>query len=56
MTTPEVSGTGPTERPGAAGPTENSMRRALKRARDGVALDVGEAEVLRALDAYAAYL
>ncbi|MFJ4564849.1 bifunctional FO biosynthesis protein CofGH [Streptomyces caelestis] len=29
-----------------AGPTENSMRRALKRARDGVALDVTEAAVL----------
>ncbi|MGW1806521.1 bifunctional FO biosynthesis protein CofGH [Streptomyces sp. NPDC002078] len=28
------------------GPTENSMRRALKRARDGVALDVAEAAVL----------
>ncbi|WP_326780628.1 bifunctional FO biosynthesis protein CofGH [Streptomyces longwoodensis] len=28
------------------GPTENSMRRALKRARDGVALDVSEAAVL----------
>ncbi|MFE2158628.1 bifunctional FO biosynthesis protein CofGH [Streptomyces lydicus] len=27
-------------------PTENAMRRALKRARDGVALDVGEAAVL----------
>ncbi|WP_327375741.1 bifunctional FO biosynthesis protein CofGH [Streptomyces sp. NBC_01216] len=27
-------------------PTENSMRRALKRARDGVALDAGEAAVL----------
>ncbi|MFF8371349.1 bifunctional FO biosynthesis protein CofGH [Streptomyces lydicus] len=27
-------------------PTENAMRRALKRARDGVALDVGEATVL----------
>ncbi|MCA1223923.1 bifunctional FO biosynthesis protein CofGH [Streptomyces sp. 8L] len=32
---------------GAAGrPTANSMRRALKRARDGVALDAGEAAVL----------
>ncbi|WP_329457337.1 bifunctional FO biosynthesis protein CofGH [Streptomyces sp. NBC_01497] len=32
---------------GAAGrPTTNSMRRALKRARDGVALDAGEAAVL----------
>ncbi|MFI8521396.1 bifunctional FO biosynthesis protein CofGH [Streptomyces sp. NPDC085481] len=29
-----------------AGPTENAMRRALKRARDGVALDVTEAAVL----------
>ncbi|MEV6670527.1 bifunctional FO biosynthesis protein CofGH [Streptomyces sp. NPDC051162] len=29
-----------------AGPTANAMRRALKRARDGVALDVGEAAVL----------
>ncbi|MEU1166286.1 7,8-didemethyl-8-hydroxy-5-deazariboflavin synthase CofG, partial [Streptomyces sp. NPDC005921] len=28
------------------GPTDNSMRRALKRARDGVALDVSEAAVL----------
>ncbi|MFJ8075380.1 bifunctional FO biosynthesis protein CofGH [Streptomyces sp. NPDC096176] len=30
----------------AARPTENAMRRALKRARDGVALDVAEAAVL----------
>src|SRR6478672_7143903 len=37
MTTTATSGTGP---------TENSMRRALKRARDGVALDVTEAAVL----------
>ncbi|MET7380712.1 bifunctional FO biosynthesis protein CofGH [Streptomyces sp. NPDC005526] len=37
MTTSAASGTGP---------TENSMRRALKRARDGVALDVAEAAVL----------
>ncbi|MFE0511609.1 bifunctional FO biosynthesis protein CofGH [Streptomyces sp. NPDC058964] len=37
MTTSATSGTGP---------TENSMRRALKRARDGVALDVNEAAVL----------
>ncbi|MGW5429318.1 bifunctional FO biosynthesis protein CofGH [Streptomyces sp. NPDC004059] len=37
MTTSATSGTGP---------TENSMRRALKRARDGVALDVSEAAVL----------
>ncbi|MGO4633185.1 bifunctional FO biosynthesis protein CofGH [Streptomyces sp. 2RAF24] len=29
-----------------AGPTENAMRRALRRARDGVALDVAEAVVL----------
>src|SRR5919201_237021 len=41
MTTSATSGTGPTP-----GPTENSMRRALKRARDGVALDVFEAAVL----------
>ncbi|MDT9692615.1 bifunctional FO biosynthesis protein CofGH [Streptomyces sp. P9(2023)] len=35
------------ERPGQAGPpTESAMRRALRRARDGVALDVGEAAVL----------
>ncbi|MGW1912671.1 bifunctional FO biosynthesis protein CofGH [Streptomyces sp. NPDC002076] len=37
MTTSAAPGTGP---------TENSMRRALKRARDGVALDVAEAAVL----------
>ncbi|MGW3202877.1 bifunctional FO biosynthesis protein CofGH [Streptomyces sp. NPDC001135] len=37
MTTSATPGTGP---------TENSMRRALKRARDGVALDVSEAAVL----------
>ncbi|MFD6285948.1 bifunctional FO biosynthesis protein CofGH [Streptomyces sp. NPDC060205] len=37
MTTSATSGTGP---------TENAMRRALKRARDGVALDVTEAAVL----------
>lgn len=37
MTTSATSGTGP---------TENSMRRALKRARDGVALDVAETAVL----------
>ncbi|MFJ5841063.1 bifunctional FO biosynthesis protein CofGH [Streptomyces shenzhenensis] len=37
MTTSATPGTGP---------TENSMRRALKRARDGVALDVAEAAVL----------
>ncbi|MEV7420898.1 bifunctional FO biosynthesis protein CofGH [Streptomyces sp. NPDC089919] len=29
-----------------AGPSENGMRRALRRARDGVALDVGEAAIL----------
>ncbi|MFD3947653.1 bifunctional FO biosynthesis protein CofGH [Streptomyces sp. NPDC058579] len=35
------------QQPGQAErPTENAMRRALKRARDGVALDVGEAAVL----------
>ncbi|WP_190111926.1 bifunctional FO biosynthesis protein CofGH [Streptomyces cinnamoneus] len=33
-------------RPGQAAPTANAMRRALKRARDGVALDVAEAAVL----------
>ncbi|MFF8994913.1 bifunctional FO biosynthesis protein CofGH [Streptomyces sp. NPDC014983] len=38
MTTPAT--------PGPGRPTENSMRRALKRARDGVALDVAEAAVL----------
>ncbi|MDR3081424.1 MAG: bifunctional FO biosynthesis protein CofGH [Streptomyces sp.] len=43
MTTSATSGTGST---GPTGPTENSMRRALKRARDGVALDVTEAAVL----------
>ncbi|MGW7414819.1 bifunctional FO biosynthesis protein CofGH [Streptomyces sp. NPDC054863] len=32
--------------PTSQGPTENAMRRALKRARDGVALDVTEAAVL----------
>ncbi|WP_369194560.1 bifunctional FO biosynthesis protein CofGH [Streptomyces djakartensis] len=37
MTTAATSGTGP---------TENSLRRALKRARDGVSLDVAEAAVL----------
>ncbi|MEV5428481.1 bifunctional FO biosynthesis protein CofGH [Streptomyces sp. NPDC052701] len=37
MTTPAAFGTGP---------TENSLRRALKRARDGVSLDVAEAAVL----------
>ncbi|MFJ6667724.1 bifunctional FO biosynthesis protein CofGH [Streptomyces sp. NPDC091383] len=38
MTTPAT--------PGPGRPTENSMRRALKRARDGVALDTAEAAVL----------
>ncbi|MFY4719899.1 bifunctional FO biosynthesis protein CofGH [Streptomyces sp. LaBMicrA B280] len=38
MTTPAT--------PGPGRPTENSMRRALKRARDGVALDAAEAAVL----------
>ncbi|MFJ9414647.1 bifunctional FO biosynthesis protein CofGH [Streptomyces sp. NPDC101227] len=37
-------GTGAAGRPGR--PTANAMRRALKRARDGVALDAGEAAVL----------
>ncbi|RZU15121.1 bifunctional FO biosynthesis protein CofGH [Streptomyces sp. BK239] len=46
MTNSATSGTGPADRPGGAGPTENSLRRALKRARDGVALDVFEAAVL----------
>ncbi|MFI0261158.1 bifunctional FO biosynthesis protein CofGH [Streptomyces sp. NPDC017056] len=37
----------PTNTPSSAtAPTANAMRRALKRARDGVALDVGEAAVL----------
>ncbi|MEU4652622.1 bifunctional FO biosynthesis protein CofGH [Streptomyces sp. NPDC023723] len=35
-----------TSAPSGTGPTENSLRRALKRARDGVALDVSEAAVL----------
>jgi FO synthase len=46
MTISVSSGTGSPDRPGGTGPTENSMRRALKRARDGVALDAGEAAVL----------
>ncbi|MER5373766.1 bifunctional FO biosynthesis protein CofGH [Streptomyces sp. NPDC002553] len=46
MTNSATSGTGPADRPGGAGPTENALRRALKRARDGVALDVSEAAVL----------
>ncbi|WP_078863594.1 bifunctional FO biosynthesis protein CofGH [Streptomyces sp. AcH 505] len=47
MTTrvPEDSGTDQPAGP-AGPPTANSMRRALKRARDGVALDVAEAAVL----------
>ncbi|MFY1677445.1 bifunctional FO biosynthesis protein CofGH [Streptomyces sp. WMMC905] len=44
MTTSATSGTGSTGPTGR--PTENSLRRALKRARDGVALDVAEATVL----------
>lgn len=35
-----------TSAPSPAAPTANAMRRALKRARDGVALDAGEAAVL----------
>ncbi|PBC62740.1 7,8-didemethyl-8-hydroxy-5-deazariboflavin synthase [Streptomyces sp. Tue6028] len=47
MTTSETPGTGPTTpATSGTGPTANSMRRALRRARDGVALDVGEAAVL----------
>ncbi|MFF0740912.1 bifunctional FO biosynthesis protein CofGH [Streptomyces sp. NPDC004111] len=42
MTSSAAQPTGPTGTP----PTENSMRRALKRARDGVALDAAEAAVL----------
>ena len=42
MTSSAAQPTGPTGTP----PTENSMRRALKRARDGVALDATEAAVL----------
>ncbi|MFD3512005.1 bifunctional FO biosynthesis protein CofGH [Streptomyces sp. NPDC058657] len=42
MTSSAAQPTGPAGTP----PTENSMRRALKRARDGVALDAGEAAVL----------
>ena len=38
MTTSVTTGTG--------GPTENALRRALRRARDGVSLDVSEAAVL----------
>ncbi|MYU20407.1 bifunctional FO biosynthesis protein CofGH [Streptomyces sp. SID8352] len=43
MTTSVNSGNGPAD---SSGPTENSMRRALRRARDGVALDTAEAAVL----------
>ncbi|GAA5006892.1 bifunctional FO biosynthesis protein CofGH [Streptomyces siamensis] len=47
MTTSETPGTGPTTpATSGTGPTANSLRRALRRARDGVALDVGEAAVL----------
>ncbi|MFJ8313078.1 MULTISPECIES: bifunctional FO biosynthesis protein CofGH [unclassified Streptomyces] len=42
---PQAEGSGPAPQASAA-PTANSMRRALKRARDGVALDVAEAAVL----------
>ncbi|MFE3686699.1 bifunctional FO biosynthesis protein CofGH [Streptomyces sp. NPDC059095] len=42
---PQAEGPDAAHRPSAA-PTANSMRRALKRARDGVALDVAEAAVL----------
>ncbi|MFD9630396.1 bifunctional FO biosynthesis protein CofGH [Streptomyces violascens] len=42
---PQAEGPGPAS-PQSAAPTANSMRRALKRARDGVALDVAEAAVL----------
>ncbi|MFI6687888.1 bifunctional FO biosynthesis protein CofGH [Streptomyces sp. NPDC050485] len=42
---PQAAGPGPAPQTSAA-PTANSMRRALKRARDGVALDVAEAAVL----------
>ncbi|MEV6725307.1 bifunctional FO biosynthesis protein CofGH [Streptomyces xanthochromogenes] len=42
---PQAEGPDVAPRPPAA-PTANSMRRALKRARDGVALDVAEAAVL----------
>ncbi len=38
--------TSPATHPPSQGPTDNAMRRALKRARDGVALDVTEAAVL----------
>ncbi|MET9363764.1 bifunctional FO biosynthesis protein CofGH [Streptomyces sp. NPDC006632] len=42
---PQAEGPDPAQRRSGA-PTANSMRRALKRARDGVALDVAEAAVL----------
>ncbi|MFB9519955.1 bifunctional FO biosynthesis protein CofGH [Streptomyces cremeus] len=38
--------TSPATHPPSQGPTDNAMRRALKRARDGVALDATEAAVL----------
>ncbi|MFE9659119.1 bifunctional FO biosynthesis protein CofGH [Streptomyces sp. NPDC005955] len=41
-----VSGPAGSDRRGAPAPTANAMRRALRRARDGVTLDVGEAAVL----------
>lgn len=43
---PSSAASGGSDRPGGAAPTANSTRRALRRARDGVALDVGEAAVL----------
>ncbi|WP_078849388.1 bifunctional FO biosynthesis protein CofGH [Streptomyces sp. NRRL F-5126] len=46
MTTYAPDGSGADDRPVANRPTANSMRRALKRARDGVALDAAEAAVL----------
>ncbi|MBP0460368.1 bifunctional FO biosynthesis protein CofGH [Streptomyces montanisoli] len=46
MTTYAPDGSGAGDRPTADRPTANSMRRALKRARDGVALDAAEAAVL----------
>ncbi|MEU8719646.1 MULTISPECIES: bifunctional FO biosynthesis protein CofGH [Streptomyces] len=45
MTT-SVQGNEPAAPTGSAAPTANAMRRALKRARDGVALDTAEAAVL----------
>ncbi|MFF2025874.1 bifunctional FO biosynthesis protein CofGH [Streptomyces sp. NPDC058171] len=41
-----VSGPAGSDRRGAPAPTAHAMRRALRRARDGVTLDVGEAAVL----------